>query len=62
MRSISIYDVASAIGVTPATISRWENGRRRIHPAFARILLLYFKGKLYSSGSHPRGLAPERER
>jgi transcriptional regulator with XRE-family HTH domain len=49
---ISAYAVAQAIGVTPPAIYQWEAGRRKIHPAMARLLTLYFEGKLPPTGPH----------
>ena len=45
-QGVSIYAVAKAIGVAPGSVSRWETGARSIHPAFARLLRLYFLGRL----------------
>jgi transcriptional regulator with XRE-family HTH domain len=45
-RGDSIYAVARAIGVSPVSVSRWETGSRRMRPAFAKLLSLYFQGKL----------------
>ena len=44
-RGLSLWDLARAIGVTAATVSRWESGDRRIHPAFGQLLTLYFQGR-----------------
>src|SRR5713226_1478673 len=41
---VSIYEVARDLQVAPATVSRWETGARKIHPAFARLLASYFEG------------------
>ena len=43
---ISAYAVAQAIGVTPPAVYQWEAGSRKIHPAMAKLLTLYFEGKL----------------
>jgi transcriptional regulator with XRE-family HTH domain len=45
-RGLTLTEIAAAISVTHAAVSQWENGKRRIHPAFARLLRLYFAGKL----------------
>jgi len=36
-------EVASAVGVTPATVSRWESGKRMPRPAHIRRLAELFK-------------------
>jgi DNA-binding XRE family transcriptional regulator len=37
---------AEAVGVTAVTVRSLERGQRRIHPAFGRLLTLYFQGSL----------------
>ncbi len=39
----STRDLAKAIGVASATVSRWETGTRQIHPVFARMLDQFFQ-------------------
>ncbi len=57
-RGDSIYTVARAIGVSPAAISLWEAGERTIRPAMAKLLTLYFEGKLQPV--EPQGSAKRR--
>jgi len=50
-RAVTTRTLGKAIGVTGATVSRWETGSRRIHPAFERLLRLYFRGGLPQESS-----------
>ncbi len=54
-KGLTLSAVASAISVTHSAVSQWESGKRRIHPAFAHLLRLYFEGKFSGSPSKPKG-------
>lgn len=44
--------VAQALKVSQATVSRWETGERKIHPAFERLIRITLE--------EPSGFAPAR--
>ncbi len=39
----STRDLARAIGVSSATISRWETSSRQMRPAFGKLLEMFFQ-------------------
>jgi DNA-binding transcriptional regulator YiaG len=53
-KGVSAYTVARVIGVSAPTVYRWEGGHRKIHPAFARLLTLYFEGRLGGQSSRSK--------
>ncbi len=36
--------LARLLGVGEISVSRWRHGTRKMHPAYARLLALYFQG------------------
>ncbi len=39
---LTTAQLAQVLRVAQATVSRWETGERKIHPAFARLIRLTF--------------------
>ena len=43
--------LARLLGVGEISVSRWRHGARRMHPAYARLLTLYLKGRIKDDGA-----------
>ena len=43
--------LARLLGVGEVSVSRWRQGKRRMHRAYARLLTLYLQGRIKADGS-----------
>lgn len=50
-RNMTGRSLARLLGVGEVSVSRWRQGKRKMHRAYAQLLTLYLEGRIKDEGS-----------